>query len=117
MVRIACSLSVASLVLVATVAAAAAQPPHPASDLAHAQQLVGQSRRLVRDAHRQSPDGFGGHEAKAEKLLRRASVELNAAHDFASYNTVKTPPRPHAVKHRKRRRIVRVAQHVEPASQ
>jgi hypothetical protein len=83
------SLLTISLALLAVVTDAHAYQKDPA-DLAQARQLVGQSRRIVRAAHRRNPHGFGGHEAKAEQLLRLAALQLNEAHDFRIYNPDKT---------------------------
>lgn len=79
-----------SLALLAATAEAHARQADP-SDLTQATRLVNQSRKLVRDAHRRDPHGFGGHEAKAAALLRRAALELNEAHDFRHYNAERSP--------------------------
>ncbi|CAG9253992.1 exported hypothetical protein [Burkholderia diffusa] len=86
MLRTSCrSILVVSLALLTATAEA-----HPrlrvAADLIQAKRLVEQSRKLVRDAHRQEPQGFGRHEAKAADLLRRAELQLNEANDFRIYN-------------------------------
>jgi hypothetical protein len=100
MVRINCrSLLAISLALLAVTTDVHARKIDSA-DLAQARQLVGQSRQLVRDAHRRDPHGFGGHEAKAAELLRRAARQINEARDFRIYNA----DRPSHPAHRATRR-------------
>lgn len=96
------SLLVVSLALLAVTTEVHARQTDPA-DLARARHLIDQSRQLVKKAHRQDPHGYGGHEARAAVLLRRAALELNEAHDFRAYNAHKSPrvtriaARPHVV--------------------
>jgi len=87
------------LALLAVTTAAHARQTDPA-DLAKARRLVDQSRQLVKIAHRHDPHGFGGHEAKAADLLRRAALQLNEAHDFRAYNSGKSPRVIHTVSRR-----------------
>ncbi|WP_062092747.1 hypothetical protein [Caballeronia udeis] len=100
MVRSPCrSLLAISLVFFTVTTDVHARQTNPA-DLAQARRLVGQSRQLLRDAHRRDPHGFGGHEAKAAELLRRAALQLNEAHTFRIYNA----DRPSHPAHRATRR-------------
>jgi hypothetical protein len=89
MVRITrrCLLAI-SLALLAVTTEVHARQTDP-GDLVQARRLVGQSRQLVRDAHRRNPHGFGGHEAKAAELLRRAALQINEASDFRLYNAAR----------------------------
>ncbi|WP_179402629.1 hypothetical protein [Burkholderia guangdongensis] len=96
MVRSACRrlLSISLALLAVT---AQAHVPHTDPDLSQARRLVSQSRQLVKDAHRRDPHGFGGHEAKAAELLRRASLQLSEARDFRIYNAGKPAQPPHRI--------------------
>ncbi len=84
----------AVLALLAVTTEVHARPARPvrvadsarSSDLVKATRLVDQSRRLVSHAHRHDPRGYGGHEARAAALLRRAALELDEASDFKTYN-------------------------------
>ncbi|MFL9899162.1 hypothetical protein PQR75_06050 [Paraburkholderia fungorum] len=76
------------------------------ADLAQARRLVGQSRQLVRGAHRRDPHGFGGHEAKAAELLSRAALQLNEARDFRIYNADRPSHLPHRGKRGSHRYLV-----------
>lgn len=94
-----------SLALLAATTEVHARQADP-SDLTQARQLVDQSRKLVRNAHRRDPHGFGGHEARAAALLRRAALQLNEAHDFRRYNAGRPSHPAYRATHRTDRDVV-----------
>jgi hypothetical protein len=54
--------------------------------LRHAQTLVNQGHAQLQATHRRHPHGYGGHDVKAERLLRRAARELSQAELYRKYN-------------------------------
>ncbi|QGZ65530.1 hypothetical protein [Paraburkholderia acidisoli] len=101
--------SLAFLALLATATEVQAQPastaqhaPHSKrpADLAKATRLVDQSRQLVSHAHRRDPHAYGGHEARAAALLRRAALELDEASVYQRYNQRKGAPKASSPAHR-----------------
>lgn len=78
---------------------------HPTArpvDLSKATRLVAQSRRIVSHAHKHDPRGYGGHEARAAVLLKRAALELNEASDYQTFNARSAAHQAHAATRRPR---------------
>jgi hypothetical protein len=82
--RICITVALASITLVGTTAQARSLRPDPG--LNQAQKLVSQGNEQLLAAHRRHPRGYGGHDIKAQRLLRRASRELSEAALYRKYN-------------------------------
>jgi hypothetical protein len=95
--RFALAIVGACLALSATAADAARPRPHPGpgpdTELRKAQTLISQGYRHIAVARKRTPKAFGGHEARAQRLLKQATLELNEAATYREYNRKTRPAR------------------------
>lgn len=82
--RILTTIALASISLLGVSTEARADRSAPS--LRHTQTLVSEGHSQLQVMHRRHPHEYGGHDVKAERLLKMASRELSEAEDYRRYN-------------------------------